>query len=264
VALPAGVLANRSRSAVFLCWHSVADDGPPYLSVPVARFERQLALLAARGYAGGTSAALAGLLDGPRPDRPLAFLTFDDGFADNHDAALPLLAEHGLTAMVFVIPPLVDAAAPLAWPEVEHLRAAHPRVMRSMDWRQVEALAEAGHEIGAHTLTHPHLDRLGREALAQELLDGRRAVADRLGRCDTIAYPFGDWSPDVARAARAAGYRFAFTIPKQGQRGASRLSIPRIPVDHRDDERRLTRKLHPAARALLLSPHARRAAALAR
>jgi peptidoglycan/xylan/chitin deacetylase (PgdA/CDA1 family) len=35
------------------------------------------------------------------PARPLV-ITFDDGYADNHDIALPILQRHGLTASFFV------------------------------------------------------------------------------------------------------------------------------------------------------------------
>jgi hypothetical protein len=80
-------------------------------------------------------------------------------------------------------------------------------------------------------------------------------VREQLGSCDTLAYPFGEWSPAVATAAAECGYRFAFSLPTAaGQRGADRHSIPRINVDYRDDEKRLARKLSPFGKHLLLSP----------
>lgn len=248
------ILANRSRAAVFLCYHSVADDGPPFLSVPVAVFERQMRLLAAQGYKNGTLEDLRALADGRRLDAPRAFLTFDDGFADNHDTALAITQEHGFLPWVFVLPPHLDDAGPLAWPEVAERHARHPGVMRSMDWPATERLVEAGAHIGSHTLSHPWLSRLDPEPLREELLESRRRVAERLGSCTTLAYPFGDWSHDVARAAAETGYDFAFTMPRKGQLRGERLSIPRIAVDQRDDERRLGAKLTLAGRRATLSP----------
>jgi peptidoglycan/xylan/chitin deacetylase (PgdA/CDA1 family) len=249
----ADVLRNRSRAAVFLCYHSVADDGPPFASVPVRTFERQLAVLERFGYASGGTHELAQLADGERPRRPLAFLTFDDGFADNASVVAPLLRERRWTAQVFVLPPALDRGGPLDWPEVQDRRAAHPGVMCSLDWPTVEAMAAAGIEFGSHTNLHRHLPRLADEELRQELLDSRRRIAERLGSCDCLAYPFGEWDERVAGAARAAGYRFAYTLPRRGQRDAHALSIPRIAVDHRDDERRFALKLTPIGRAVLLS-----------
>lgn len=249
------VLANRSRSAAFLCYHSIADGGPPFLSLGPDLFERHLALLQRRRWATGTGAELASLAAGRRPERPTAFLTFDDGYADNHDIALPLLRQYGARAIVFVLPPRCDDAGPLVWPEITDRAAEHPDVFRSMSWTMAEALVEAGSEIGSHTMTHAHLPELGTEALEQELLDSRRAIQARLGgSCDLLAYPFGDWNPAVASAAARAGYRFAFTMPRASQRRGGALNIPRTAIDQRDDERRFAFKLSAPGRTALLSP----------
>jgi peptidoglycan/xylan/chitin deacetylase (PgdA/CDA1 family) len=247
-------LGNRSRAAVFLCYHSVADDGPPWSSVPVALFERQLAVLQRLGYRTGDQRDLARLSAGDRLHRPVAFLTFDDGFADNATVVGPLLRDTGWTALVFVLPPAVDVGAELDWPEVRARRAAYPRVMRSLNWTAVEALAEQGIELGSHTNRHLHLTAAGDEELREELWDSRRRIVERVGSCDAIAYPFGECDRRVAAAAAAAGYRWGFTLPDGRQRTVGRLAIPRIPVDHRDDERRFALKLTPLGRSLLLSP----------
>ena len=248
------ILANRSSAALFLCYHSVADGGPPFLSVPVDVFERQMRLLRRLGLKSGTLDDLRALAEGRRLDAPRVFLTFDDGFADNHDVALPIMQEHGFLPWIYVLPLCLDDAGPLAWPEVAERQERHPDVMRSMDWAAVERMADAGAHIGNHTLSHPWLSRLEPEQVREELLDARRRVADRLGACTTLAYPFGDWSDDVARAAAETGHEFAFSVPRNGQRAGDRLSIPRIAVDHRDTEGRLRAKLTLAGRRAALSP----------
>ena len=247
-------LRNRSRDATFLCYHSVHPAGPPFLTLSPETFERQLALLRRRGYRTGGQAELAGLVSGERPPAPQVFLTFDDGFRDNFTHAFPLLRAYGATALVFLLPPAVDDGGPLAWPEVQERRERHPEVFRSLTWPMVEEMAEGGVEFGSHSCAHPDLTALDDEALAEELLQSRRRIADRLGGCDTLAYPFGFWDARVATAAAAAGYRWAFTMPSAAQASATPLSIPRVAVDQRDDERRFALKLTPAGRRLTLSP----------
>ena len=247
-------LGNRTRRAAFLTYHAISDTGPAFLHVPPDTFERQLALLRRKGWAPGTTAGLDALNAGDRPAAPLAFLTFDDGYLDNHRDALPLLREYGFRAIVFVIPPMVDTGAPLIWPEVVDNQREHPDVMRSMTWDQVGEMVEAGTEIGAHTMTHPKLSTLHGEELRQQLVDSRKAVIDRLGRCDLFAYPFGDLAPETVRAVADAGYKYAFAQPTAGQATHTRFTIPRIPVDERDDERRFGLKLHAPVRSGLLSP----------
>lgn len=261
---PSRTLRNVGSDAAFLCYHSIAPDGPPFLSLTPERFREHLGVLRARRWTTGGETELAELAAGRRASRPTAFLTFDDGYLDTYEQAFPLLREFGMRAFVFILPQRVDDGGELRWDGVEGDCDRYPQVMRSMTWPMAEEMAAHGVVIGSHTLSHPHLDRIGDEQLRDELVDSRRQIADRLGSCDSLAYPYGHWDARVHAAARAAGYSWAFTIPRAGQATADALSIPRIPVDHRDDARRFGAKLHAPVRALLLSHTAGSAARRAR
>jgi peptidoglycan/xylan/chitin deacetylase (PgdA/CDA1 family) len=234
-----------------LSYHSVARDGPAFLTITPELFERQLDWIAGRGILTGGIEELEAAAAG-RLSQPTVFLTFDDGFLDNYETALPLLRERDMRAFVFVLPPLVDSGAPLAWPEVAEGQRRHPATMRSVDWSMLGEMREGGFEVGSHTISHPHLDELDPERLREELSDSRARIVERLGACETLAYPFGSWSREVASVAGECGYRFAFTLPTEnGQRGADPLSIPRINVDYRDTERRFAAKLGTGKRVFL-------------
>jgi peptidoglycan/xylan/chitin deacetylase (PgdA/CDA1 family) len=249
-----GPLCNRSRDVVFLCYHSIADRGPDFTSVTEEAFERQLGMLRQLGFRSGGHADLERLARGTGVGAKLAFLTFDDGYVDNHATARPLLEAGGFRGLFFLLPPRLDRGDVLDWPRVEARVAAYPDVMRSLTWPMVESMAEVGHEFGSHTLSHPVLSELGDEELRQELVDSRMRIKERLGRCDSIAYPFGTWTPRVAEAAADAGYSYGFTLPDGSQMKADPLTIPRISVDHRDDQRRFRRKLTVPYRTLSFSP----------
>ncbi len=249
-----GLLSNRSGRATFLCYHSIAPEGPRYLTVTAELFERQLAELRRRGLRSGGLGELTAAAEG-RIAAPTAFLTFDDGFRDNYETALPLLREYGFGAFVFVLPPLLEDGGSLDWPEVAEDHRRHPTTMRSVTWSMLEEMKEGGFEVGSHTLSHARLPDLDGEALREELWESRRLIVERLGSCDTLAYPFGVWSPEIADAARECGYRFAFSLPTEsGQRSATPHSIPRINVDYRDGERRFGAKLSPFGKRIFLSP----------
>lgn len=245
-------LRNRSRAATFLCYHSVAPEGPKYLTVSPRLFASHLDYFNERGLQTGDLGTLESLAAGESV-APSVFLTFDDGFRDNYETVLPLLRERGMRAFVFVLPPLVDDGAPLVWPEVA-ADAKRFATMRSVTWKMLEEMKEGGFEVGAHTLTHPHLPALDDEALERELRESRERVIAQLGSCDTLAYPFGEWSPRVEAIARRCGYRFAFSLPtERGQRRADVLTIPRLNVDYRDSGRRLAAKLSRPGRAFYLA-----------
>jgi peptidoglycan/xylan/chitin deacetylase (PgdA/CDA1 family) len=248
-------LRGRSRDSVFLCYHSVTEDGPPFLSLKPGTFESQLRILAERGYRSGGRADLDRLAAGQESGgSPLAFLTFDDGFRDTVTTALPLMREHGFTGMAFLLAGHLDEGAALDWPEVAGEAARRPHLMRSVDWPMVEQLVEAGWDIGSHGINHARMPGVPDEELRQELLDSRRLLEQRLGRCDTLAYPFGDWDGRVAAAAADAGYAFAFSLPFGEQPRATPLSIPRVMVDDRDDSWRFRAKLTRLGRSALFSP----------
>jgi peptidoglycan/xylan/chitin deacetylase (PgdA/CDA1 family) len=259
-----GLLSNRSRRATFLCYHSIAPEGPRYLTVTAELFERQLAELRRRGFRSGGLDDLAAAAEG-RTTQPTAFLTFDDGFRDNYETALPLLREHRFRAFVFVLPPLLEDGAALRWPEVAEDQHRYAETMRSVTWSMLGEMKEGGFEVGSHTLSHSYLPELSGDALREELWESRARIVERLGSCDTLAYPFGVWSPEVAAAARECGYRFAFSLPtKTGQRHVTPHSIPRINVDYRDDERRFGIKLSGLGKRMLLSPEVAAARGLAK
>ncbi len=246
-------LANQSKEAVFLCYHSVAVAGMPYLVISPATFEGQLAQLCRRGYRSGSLDDLRSLDRGERLLAPTVFLTFDDGYLDTAEMAMPLLSHYGFKPWIFILPDLVDAGGGFEWPEVAEAHADHPEILRSMTWPQVELLAADGAEIGSHTLTHPHLPTLDTDELTVELASARQKIEQRLGSCETLAYPYGEWDAEVERAARDAGYKFAFTLPRGPETGNGPLSIPRINVDNRDRGARFALKLMPLGRRVLLS-----------
>ena len=189
--------------------------------------------------------------------RPAAtvFLTFDDGFRDNHETVLPLLREYGFAAFVFVLPPLLEDGGAFEWPEMRDDLRRSPRDHAL--GHLVDAGGDEGGRLRGRAATRsatPTCRGSAASELREELWESRAAIKERLGSCDTLAYPFGEWSAAVAAAAAECGYRFAFTLPTvTGQRDATPLSIPRVNVDYRDDERRFALKLSRSGRRLLLS-----------
>lgn len=213
-----------------LMYHEIAT-GPAsarHLAVSPDDFAEQLGYLHGSGYTTLTVTDLVQLMSGrigPWPARPIV-LTFDDGFADFHRAALPLLRSCDFTATVFVTTGWVaDAAA----------QADRPAPYRMLCWSQIEESAAAGIEIGAHTHSHPQLDQLAGDVLRRELDGGKALLEDRLGLAVTgLAYPFGYFSSRVRVAAATAGYRYACAVGNRFTGGCPDLfALPRLTIGRR-------------------------------
>jgi peptidoglycan/xylan/chitin deacetylase (PgdA/CDA1 family) len=169
-----------------LMYHEIAarPETASRLAVPPAAFAAQLAYLHDAGFSTVTfadaAAALAGETD-RLPARPVV-LTFDDGFADFHREALPLLQRYGFTATVFVTTGwIADAGA--------YKAGRGPGQM--LCWNQIREAAGAGVEIGAHSHGHPQLDQIAPGQLHNELAISKALLED--GPCS--AWPIRSATP---------------------------------------------------------------------
>lgn len=72
----------------------------------------------------------------------------------------------------------------------------------------VKEIARAGHEIGNHTYTHPHLNSLPKEKIADELLRTHRLIQELTGQTATLFRPpFGEYNNKVIETAAECGYK---------------------------------------------------------
>jgi peptidoglycan/xylan/chitin deacetylase (PgdA/CDA1 family) len=82
----------------------------------------------------------------------------------------------------------------------------------AINWGQAREMADAGVEIGSHTLTHPILTGLGDARLREEVAQSRDRIQNALGRkVETFCYPNGDYDLRTQREVAHAGYRLAVT-----------------------------------------------------
>ncbi|HMM42043.1 MAG TPA: polysaccharide deacetylase family protein [Thermomicrobiales bacterium] len=176
----------RAFNISVLMYHHVGDAASRY-TIPLWRFEQQLDWLQENGYNAVTLSevydAVAGV--GTLPSNPVA-ITFDDGYAEQWGAVQAMNAR-GMRGTFFIL----SGASTLA------------------QW-QIRAMADAGHEIGSHSISHPDLTTVSDARLWSELVDSRawlRAVSGQ--DVDIFAYPYGAWNSRVTATVEAAGYRAA-------------------------------------------------------
>ena len=222
---------NPGRRVVALCYHSV-HPSLPFRSATPAAFSEHLAWLRANCRCVPFSQVLtAG--GGQAADRPVVSVTFDDGYADNHEFALPLLVDSGIPATFFLTAGLLERDRSTIQ-RFRHLRNVDPELIQPLSWSQVGEILQAGMEIGAHSYSHPNLARLGDLELEYELAHSKRIIEERAGSEITMmAYPFGrpkvHVDARVLEFVRRAGFDLAATTSTRGLKGGEDpLSIPRF------------------------------------
>ena len=167
-------------------------------------------------------------------------LTIDDGKANNHANALPVLEQHSVPAILFVSTQHVEN--PTDWlpytrqcvltqwesetdvPEefaVEYFNGLTPQQLATCAQHPLIT-------IGAHTVSHPFLTQCDDESLRQELTESKHYLEEIIDQpVNTFAYPTGDYDARVARTVQQVGYDYAFAVrPKKV--GVPKYEIPRV------------------------------------
>jgi peptidoglycan/xylan/chitin deacetylase (PgdA/CDA1 family) len=210
-----------------LFYHRVSNDHDE-LAVGPDAFERQMDYLASQAYRVVDVLTAIELLDSGEPLSRTVALSFDDGYLDVADHALPILSERGFRGTVFVAPAVTDGRASFSW-----YREQPPL----LTWEDIVELDRDGTlRFEAHSLTHPNLPALPEAEAAEEIAGSKRGLEQRLGRAvEAFSYPSGLFGEREQRLVADAGFRVALTCePGVNDRLTDRHALRRRQVDARD------------------------------
>ncbi len=221
---------RMSTSIPILMYHEVTSRPPvayrKYAITP-RTFARQMRWLAFEGY---HPISLQDLFDARTdqkrlPTRPV-IVTFDDGYRDCVNNAVPILKEHGFTATFFIVAGLVGKTS--RW-----LVKERGFELPLADWSSLRDLRSAGLELGSHGMTHARLTELSSAVCREELLESRQLMEDRLGHeVRHLAYPFGSFDHRVRALAEEVGYRSGCSVRiGLSSRNDDSLALARVPIN---------------------------------
>lgn len=145
-----------------------------------------------RTFLSGTATALAAVA-APLPPKTVV-LSFDDAVASHATVVAPMLKHYNFPASFYVCEFPPDFADKTKY----------------MTWEQIKGLHEQGFEIGNHTRTHAHVDKLSPSQLNAELV----WVEDKLQSLGipkpvSFAYPSYKTSPGALGVLKSRGYQLA-------------------------------------------------------
>ena len=171
-------------------------------NVPPAEFAAQLDYLQAEGYTTITLQDFMRVVHGKGelPAKPIV-LTFDDGYADNYKEMLPILTEHKMTAVVYVITNEVGKAGYVTLEELKEMQ-------------------RRGLEIGSHTSDHLPLTTLDKNTQRRQLRESKIFLEwSGLDTIYSLSYPNGAFNSELEKILREENYLTAVT----GEAGLNNL-----------------------------------------
>ncbi len=214
----AGAEQSRQTTPVpILMYHVIADPpaGAPYpqLYVGTSEFAAQMRWLARHGFHAVTQRDVWDHWHRGRPlPRKPVVISFDDGYREVADGALPIMEKHG-------------------FPGVLNLTVKNLHVSGGLSQWRVRKLIDAGWELASHTRTHPDLPSLSGSALTAEVAGSRKILRSRFHvPVDFFCYPAGRYDSRVIRAVQRAGYLGATTTLEGLARADEPYELRRIRV----------------------------------
>ena len=140
----------------------------------------------------------------PLPSHPV-IISFDDGWRDQFEYALPVLEKYRYSATFFVFTNAIGRPGFFSWDDLKTLRAL-------------------GMVIGSHSETHPFLTRIADDAaLREEIIGSKRILESKLGiTVNEFAYPFGLYNQKIVALVKEAGYISARGDSYSGGQSADR------------------------------------------
>jgi peptidoglycan/xylan/chitin deacetylase (PgdA/CDA1 family) len=194
------------RGTSILMYHAIAGPGEAEerYTISERRFRRQMGWLKRRGY---TVIALDELVRYRRefrlPPEKSVVITFDDGYADTLELALPVLERLGFPCSLF----LLTAAGTGGVGNGEDELGRRKRLRLD----QASAFLARG-SVGAHTRTHVDLLTVDLEEARAEIAASKAELEAALGVPVTLfAYPYGSYDEEIVRLVREVGFEAACT-----------------------------------------------------
>jgi glycosyltransferase involved in cell wall biosynthesis/peptidoglycan/xylan/chitin deacetylase (PgdA/CDA1 family) len=216
-------------------YHRVTGDDD-VLAVSPAAFRSHMECLLASGATPIRLDAALEILGGPVAER-FVCVTFDDGYRDTLEHALPVLEDLGIPATVFAIADVLEGVAAFDW-----YRSSPP----ALRWEDVPQLLASGLvDVQAHSLGHRRLTALDEHELQREVAGAKERLERRLPyRLTSFCYPAGIYGEREARTVLDAGFLAGVTTRAGVNTGDGPLAeLGRTMVYWRDDVEDFAAKL---------------------
>lgn len=212
-----------------LMYHQIGEPAPkgtPFrgLTVHPRDFKRQMIWLKRFGYTGLSMQDLMPYLQGHKSGKVVG-ITFDDGYQNVLQNAIPVLNELGFTSTNYIVSN--HFAGSNFW---DHSKGVPSSKLMSL--AELQQWVAAGHEIGSHTLDHVHLPEVDSEEAQRQIQQSKVDLEQKLQtEVNAFCYPYGHKTPQIEAWVRNSGYSNATTT----ERGLAlstddAFALPRITV----------------------------------
>ena len=200
-----------------LVYHSISDD-KSNLSLKINNFETQIKFLNKSGFKTVSFDEI------DRNKKKQIIITFDDGYKDTCQFALPILKKYNFKATCFLVSNLIGKKN--SWDKLREDFISK----NLMNTEDINEWIKNGMSIGSHSHNHADLTKLNEFELEKDLDFSKKTLEDKFGKkINNFCYPFGKVNKPVYDAVKKK-FKTAVTINRSRYETNKHnlLLIPRI------------------------------------
>ena len=219
-----------------ISYHKISDKREMGLTtVSCSQFRSQMQWLRHNGYQSILFEDL--LAKHILPEKPI-IITFDDGYENIYENAVPIMRETGFRGIIYIITNFIGKYN--TWEAV-----SFQRKFRHMTAAQIMELQDAGFEFGVHGRSHFYLPVLSSDKLHEEVFNAKKYLETILKReVYSFCYPYGRLSDRVCQYVLQAGYTFAIrNLGIFDNKNDNRLQLQRRSIYSNDSQSDFMNKL---------------------
>lgn len=208
-----------------LMYHSISDDNNP-LSVNLSNFEKQMSFLHKSNFKSVNFDSI-----NKNEIKKKFIITFDDGYKNVFDNALPILLKFNFTATVFLVSDLIGQFNKWDMNKENFFK------YELMDLDDIKKWLINGMSIGCHTANHFNLKSLDETTKKKEIVEPKFFFKDMLSyEVNSFSYPYGSYDDQSAKIVKE-NYKYAVTTNRSRYvtNKFAEHKIPRVPVNNKDN-----------------------------
>lgn len=197
-------LIPKQTGASILMYHSV-DENNFLFNVYPKDFEKQMQYLNDNKYNVIKLADLAQkIINKQKIELKTVVLTFDDGYKNNYENALPVLKKYGFPATMFLATSYIGQNIP-----------DYP--LEILNWQEIKEMKNLGLiNFGFHSHTHPEdIKALNKENFLNEINQSKEILKD-INLVMIFAYPRGKFTGEQINILKQNGFIVGLTV-EQGK-----------------------------------------------
>lgn len=199
---------NRQSGFRILLYHSVdTPDSNDRLRIRVSPedFYEQMKFLHHNGYKIFTLDEIIEIIQNKRdiPEKAIA-ITFDDGYKDVLENAVPVLCKFNFKAAVFIATDYIE--------KKDRFGLDYWEKWKFLSWEEIEKMKDLDIEIGSHSVSHMCMSELPGEDVKKEVIGSKKILENKItGNVRFFSYPHGSFDGNLKNILKTSGYAAAFT-----------------------------------------------------